>query len=99
MIETWLAWPLLQMLRLFKPILRYWIMGEILPMFTKAPNQKMAPSIEKYDKAAAGTLHKELNQLDINSQGVNLQIDPGRCMYGNTGIHLTRVKKFKQQTN
>ena len=97
-VETWLTWPLVQLLRLLKPSRRYWVMGKILPMFTKTPNQKTAPTIEEYGKAAAGTLHQELNRLGINTQGVKLQIEPGRCLYGNTGIHLTRVKKFKQQT-
>lgn len=97
-IETWLTWPLLQLLRLLKPSHRYWIMGKILPMFTKTPNQKMAPTMEEYGQAAAGTLHRELNRLGVNTNGVKLQIEPGRCLYGNTGIHLTRVKKFKQQT-
>jgi diaminopimelate decarboxylase len=34
----------------------------------------------------------------VNTNGVKLQIEPGRCLYGNTGIHLTRAKKFKRQT-
>ena len=97
-IETWLTWPLMQFMRLLKPGLRYWIMGKLLPMFTKTPNQKMAPTVEEYGKAAAGTLHQELNRLGIDTLGVSLQIEPGRCLYGNTGIHLASVKKFKQQT-
>lgn len=97
-IETWLTWPMMQLLRLFKPALRYRIMGKILPMFTKAPNRKMAPTVEEYGRTAAGTLHRELNRAGINTEGVKLQLEPGRCLYGNTGIHLTRVKKFKQQT-
>lgn len=97
-VETWLTWPLIQLMRLLKPELRYRIMGKVLPMFTKTPNRKMAPSVEEYGQAAAGTLHQELTRLGVNTQGVTLQIEPGRCLYGNTGIHLTRVKKFKQQT-
>jgi diaminopimelate decarboxylase len=97
-VETWMTWPLVQLMRLLKPCLRYRIMGKVLSLFTKTPNRNMAPTIEEYGQAAAGTLHKELNHLGINTQGVKLQIEPGRCLYGNTGIHLTRVKKFKQQT-
>ncbi len=97
-VETWLTWPLVQFLRLLKPDLRYRIMGKVLPLFTKAPNRKMAPSVEEYGREAAGTLHRELTRLGVNTRGVTLQIEPGRCLYGNTGIHLARVKKFKQQT-
>ncbi len=97
-IETWLTWPLVTLLRLFPAGLRYSIMGKILPSFTKKPNKKMAPSTEEYGEAAAGTLYRELHRLGINTQGVKLQIEPGRCLYGNTGIHLAKVKKYKQQT-
>ncbi len=98
-IETWLSWPLLQLLRLFKPKLRYRLLGKIFHSFTKEPNRKMAPSIEEYAEVAAGTLHQELSRLGFDTSGVTLQIEPGRCLYGNTGIHLARVKKFKQQTD
>ncbi|HSW36732.1 MAG TPA: hypothetical protein VLH18_09055, partial [Candidatus Limnocylindrales bacterium] len=97
-IETWLTWPLLQILRLLKPALRYRLMGKILHSFSKKPNRKMAPTIAEYARAAAGTLHQELSRLGVDTRGVTLQIEPGRCLYGNTGIHLARVKKFKQQT-
>lgn len=97
-VETWLTWPLLQLLRLLKPGLRYKIMGKILHTFVKKPNKKMAPTIEEYAEAAAGTLYRELKRLGINTSGVTLQIEPGRCLYGNTGIHLAKVKKFKKQT-
>jgi len=98
-VETWLTWPLVQLMRLLNPELRYRIMGKVLPMFVKAPNRKMAPTIAEYVEAAAGTLHRELNRLGVDTRGVKLQMEPGRCLYGNTGIHLTMVKKFKQQTN
>ncbi len=97
-VETWLTWPLVQLMRLLKPNLRYQIMGKVLSLFTKTPNRKMAPTIEEYGEASAGTLYRELGRLGVNTQGVKLQLEPGRCLYGNTGIHLTRVKKFKQQT-
>lgn len=86
-------------LETFRPGARYWLMGKMLPMFGKSPNQKMAPTLEEYAQAAAGTLHRELNRLGVDTKGVRLQVEPGRCLYGNTGIHLTRVKKFKQQTD
>jgi len=97
-VETWLTWPLVKLLGFFKPELRYKIMGKVLPLFSKKPNRKMAPTIPEYGQAAAGTLHRELSRLGINTKGVKLQIEPGRCLYGNSGIHVTRVKKVKQQT-
>ena len=97
-VETWVTWPLTQAMRLLGNRLRYKIMGKILHALAKTPNSKMAPSIEEYAEAAAGTFHRELNRLGVNTKDVALQIEPGRCLYGNTGIHLSRVKKFKRQT-
>lgn len=98
-VETWLSWPLFQLLRLVSPTLRYRIMGKILHSFTKKANEEMAPSVEEYADAAAGTLYHELKRLKVDISGVTLQIEPGRCLFGNTGIHLARVKKYKQQTS
>ncbi|MBN2297622.1 MAG: hypothetical protein JXM72_03460 [Deltaproteobacteria bacterium] len=97
-VETWLTWPLVRLLGLFRPHTRYKIMGMVLSFFSKYPNRKMAPAIREYAEAAAGTLYAELKRLGINTRDVKLQVEPGRCLYGNTGIHLTRVKKFKRQT-
>ena len=55
-VETWLTWPLVKLMRCLKPAIRYRIMGKILSLFTKATNTQMAPSIEAYGQAAAGTL-------------------------------------------
>ncbi len=97
-VETWLTWPLLQALRLLGPKLRYRIMGRILHAFAKKPNSSWAPAVGEYAEAAAGTLFRELKRLGMNLDGVTLQIEPGRCLFGNTGIHLARVKKYKRQT-
>lgn len=97
-VETWLSWPLLQILRLLNPQLRYRLLGKIFHSFTKEPNRQMAPTIAEYGEAAAGTLHRELNRLGFNPDGITLQIEPGRCLFGNAGIHLAKVKKFKKQT-
>jgi diaminopimelate decarboxylase len=44
-------------------------------------------------------LRRELKQNGINVDGVRLQLEPGRAMYGDTGIHLATVKTVKRQTN
>jgi diaminopimelate decarboxylase len=54
--------------------------------------------VEAYGQAAAGTLRRELRRLGVDTAGVRLQLEPGRALYGNAGIHLARVKKVKRQT-
>ena len=97
-VETWLTWPLACLLQLLPPARRYRLMGRFVGLFTKTPSPKRAPAIEAYARAAAGTLRRELNRQGVDTRGIKLQIEPGRSLYGNAGIHLTRVKQFKQQT-
>lgn len=79
------------------PSLRYRVISKIVEkaiVFT--PNQKMAPSIEEYGAACTGTLKRELCQRGINTEGLMLQLEPGRSLHGNTAIHLTTVKSIKK---
>lgn len=79
------------------PKLRYKLISKIIDkaiLFT--PNQKMAPSIEEYGAACTRTLKSELNHRGIDTKGVMLQLEPGRSLHGNTGIHLTTVKSIKR---
>jgi diaminopimelate decarboxylase len=79
--------------------LRYRLMSGVLPAVArKTPNRTLVPKLEDYAEAMAGTLRRELTRLGIRTQGVCLQMEPGRSLYGNTGIHLSRVLKVKRQT-
>lgn len=97
-VETWLTWPLACLLQLLPPAQRYRLIGRFVGLFTKTPSLRRAPAIEAYARAAAGTLRRELNNQGVDTRGIKLQLEPGRGLYGNAGIHLTRVKQFKQQT-
>ena len=73
-------------------------MSRILPAMTSHTLRPAPPSIEKYAAVAVGALRAELVAAGIRTQGVRLQVEPGRSLYGNAGIHLTRVKVVKHQT-
>jgi len=78
---------------------RYKTMSTMLEkIMSKMPGKERAPSIEEYAEASITTFKHELLRGGLNLDGVRLQIEPGRSFYSNTGIHLTTVKKFKQQT-
>ena len=77
---------------------RYKLMSRFVGWFTKAPNKKMAPTIEQYAKTAVTALKRELNRAGVDTKGVRLQLEPGRGLYGDVGTHLARVKKVKRQT-
>lgn len=79
------------------PRLRYWLLSKIVDRFILFdPNREMAPSIEEYAAACTGTLVKELPRQGIATSGVMLQLEPGRSLHGDTGIHLTRVRSIKR---
>ncbi len=53
---------------------------------------------EEYGRAVTSTLRRELKANGVDPDGVRLQLEPGRSLYGNTGIHLSTVKTVKRQT-
>ncbi len=78
---------------------RYKIISKAMPIFMrKEPNEKLAPSIEEYADGITDTLRKALIRHKIDPTGITLQIEPGRSLYGNAGIHLSTVLKTKSQT-
>jgi len=61
------------------------------------PSADLAPSIEEYAQTVTGTLRAELVKNGLNPQGKNLELEPGRGLYGDTGIHITKVTFIKRQ--
>lgn len=57
----------------------------------------MAPTPENYLAALSTGLYAGLVAGGLNPAGITLQVEPGRAVYGNTGIHLTRVLHLKHQ--
>jgi diaminopimelate decarboxylase len=55
-----------------------------------------APSIAQYAQAITRTLHKELTRIGM-SMALRLEVEPGRSIYGNAGIHLASVSNIKHQ--
>ena len=55
-----------------------------------------APSIAEYAKAITGSLRRELSKAGI-STALRLEIEPGRSLYGNAGVHLCSVTNVKRQ--
>lgn len=85
-------------LKLFGDDFRYKVLSDIMEkgVVHEAATEK-APSVEAYAKAAAGTLREELMRQGMLLKGIKLQVEPGRSLYGNVGIHLSKVKKVKHQ--
>jgi diaminopimelate decarboxylase len=74
------------------------LMGRLVPAMTGHRQRRRPPSVEKFAAVITSTLRAGLLEEGVETSGMRLQIEPGRSMYGDTGIHLTRVKKVKSQT-
>jgi diaminopimelate decarboxylase len=88
-----------KILKMFGATSRYKVLAKIIDALVTHPNQKLAPTIEDYAAACTRTLREELPKHGINLKGLMLQLEPGRAMHGNTGIHLTTVRNIKRLTS
>lgn len=75
---------------------RYRVMARLVDTIETRPNQTPAPSIEAYAQACTAALRRELPRHGIDTQGLMLQLEPGRAMHGDAGIHLTTVCAIKK---
>ncbi len=63
------------------------------------PRADLGPSLEDYADAVLNTLREEMKKRGFTPEGKQIQIEPGRGLYGDAGIHLTRVNFIKRQTD
>ncbi len=75
---------------------RYKVMARLIDTLITRPNQTPAPSIEEYAEACTRTLRRELPRHGIDTEGLMLQVEPGRSLHGDAGIHLTTVRNIKR---
>ena len=58
----------------------------------------LAPGPDTYARALADGLEQGLREGGLDPAGIALELEPGRAIYGNAGIHLARVLHIKRQT-
>jgi diaminopimelate decarboxylase len=56
-----------------------------------------APALEELADAILSTLSSALRRRGIATDGVALEVEPGRAMYGDAGVHLATVRNVKHQ--
>jgi diaminopimelate decarboxylase len=93
-----LGYPFLVGLRAVGDRLYHAALSKIVTALTTHPEPGEPPGVEAYAATIAGTLRAELHRQGVPTEGVRLQTEPGRALYGDTGIHLARVKVVKRQT-
>ena len=57
------------------------------------------PTQAQYAATVTESVRSAFKKHDLSTDGMSLEVEPGRVMYGNAGIHLTRVCdiKFEQK--
>ncbi len=98
-VLTALGYPFLVGIRGLGEKAYHALLARILAVLTSHPEPKSPPTIEEYGRAVAGTLRRELPRNGVGIEGVRLQVEPGRALYGDSGIHLASVKTVKRQTS
>lgn len=62
------------------------------------PPGALAPTIEQYAQVLTDGLRTALNQAGMTTGGKFLEVEPGRSLYADVGIHLATVRNLKSQT-
>jgi len=78
---------------------RYRVIDKLLTLIEGHPNTIPAPSIEDYGAATTVALLQALPKHGIDPKGVMLQLEPGRAIHGDAGVHLTTVQATKKMTS
>jgi diaminopimelate decarboxylase len=97
-VLTALSYPLMVGLRGLGETAYHGVMGKVMPLLTDEPKPVYPPSIEDFARTVTRTLRAGLRREGIDTAGIRLQTEPGRWLYGDTAIHLARVKVVKRQT-
>ncbi len=62
------------------------------------PDRRAAPAIDVYAEGITGALGAALVRGGVEPDGIVLQIEPGRSLFADAGVHLSRVLNVKTQT-
>ena len=70
--------------------------GRRLPQRRDAPPR--SPGVDEYAEAVCSVLKACLDRLGIAAETIQLEIEPGRALYADAGVHLATVGNVKRQT-
>ncbi|MEM6497897.1 MAG: hypothetical protein AAF709_14380 [Pseudomonadota bacterium] len=56
------------------------------------------PDVEAYAAACTGTFRDEMTANSMSTDGIIFEIEPGRALHNDTGIHIAKVEVVKHET-
>ncbi len=69
--------------------------GRLDPKRAEAPDH--APPIDRYADTICASLARELEGIGVAPESVRLEVEPGRGLYADVGVHLATVGNVKHQ--
>jgi diaminopimelate decarboxylase len=63
-----------------------------------AGRPELGPTVEDYAEAITSTLREGFAAHAIVAEGITLEVEPGRAMYADAGIHLSTVRNVKRES-
>ena len=72
--------------------------GRLLTRLADRPPD-LGPPVEEYAEVITTSLRAELQRHGIAAGGVALEVEPGRALYADAGIHLASVVNTKRETS
>jgi diaminopimelate decarboxylase len=57
-----------------------------------------AAPVEEFATVITASLREQLRKHEFPVEGVRLEVEPGRALYGDAGVHLATVRGMKQQS-
>lgn len=73
--------------------------GYPAPRDPTSPSRENAPPLEDIAAAICTALRDSLVKAGLDPSGIRLELEPGRSLFADTGIHLARVRHVKAQTS
>jgi diaminopimelate decarboxylase len=70
--------------------------GRLLPQRREA-GDGLAPGPDQFAAAICPALESGLRSIGVEAASVRLELEPGRAIYGDSGVHLARVGNVKRQ--
>jgi diaminopimelate decarboxylase len=86
-------------LKYFGSKVRYAVIDKLMAVVKGHPNAVPAPRIEDYGSTTTTALLQALPKHGIDPSGVMLQLEPGRAIHGDAGVHLSTVQATKKMTS
>ena len=72
--------------------------GRLLARLAGRDPEELSPAIEEVADAVTSTLRSELIGQGLDPKGIALEVEPGRSLFSDVGIHLATVRNLKHES-